>query len=194
MSVRRRPRARGCLSRVPRRGELGVGVSQQLLSRDAARHAGEQYAWSRSLEGQIAKRRLQRRQTFWRSGASTTSERQRASTGHGAQIVAQERRPARSVGASRRSPRVWGISSRPSSHVAATCSLRDPRAIAQSEEAVDAAGAWTHRTRPQRLGKPAHNAGFPQASTATFSFHSEEQEPKTRSRSAGHRPNLRGFS
>ena len=44
---------------------------------------------------------------FWRSGASTTSERRRASTGHGAQTVAQERRLARSVEASRRSPRAW---------------------------------------------------------------------------------------
>ena len=48
------------------------------------RHAGEQYAWPRSHEAQIAKRRLQRRQIFWRSGVSTTSERRRASTGHGA--------------------------------------------------------------------------------------------------------------
>ena len=51
--------------------------------------------------------RLQRRQIFWRSGASTASERRHASTGHGAQTVAQERRLARSVGASRRSPRAW---------------------------------------------------------------------------------------
>jgi len=55
----------------------------------------------------MAKRRLQRRQVFWRSGVSTTSERHRVPTGHGGQTVAQERRLARSVGVSRRSPRVW---------------------------------------------------------------------------------------
>jgi hypothetical protein len=69
--------------------------------------ADEQYAWPRSHDAQIAKRRLHRRQVFWRSGVSTTSERQRAPTGHDGQTVAQERRLARSVGASRRSPRVW---------------------------------------------------------------------------------------
>ena len=56
---------------------------------------------------QIAKGRLHRRHVFWRSGVSTTSERRHASTGHGSQTVAQERRLARSVGASRRSPRAW---------------------------------------------------------------------------------------
>ena len=71
------------------------------------RQVDEQYAWPRSHDAQIAKRRLQCRQVFWRSGVSTTSERQRVPTGHGAQTVAQERRLARSVGASRRSPRVW---------------------------------------------------------------------------------------
>ena len=38
---------------------------------------------------QIAKRRLQRRQVFWRSGVSTTSERRHAPTGHARQTVAQ---------------------------------------------------------------------------------------------------------
>jgi len=33
---------------------------------------------------QIAKSRLQRRHVLWRSGASTTSTRRHASTGHGA--------------------------------------------------------------------------------------------------------------
>jgi len=56
---------------------------------------------------QIANMRLQRRQTFWRSGRSTMSTRRHASTGHGAETVAQERRLARSGEASRRSPRVW---------------------------------------------------------------------------------------
>jgi hypothetical protein len=53
------------------------------VARAAPRHAGEQYAWPRSHEAQIAKSRLQRRQVFWRSGASTTSKQRRASTGHG---------------------------------------------------------------------------------------------------------------
>ena len=66
---------------------------------------GEQYACPRSHDGQIAKRRLQRRQVFWRSGASTMSEPRNTPTGHRAQSVAQGRRLARSVGASTRSPR-----------------------------------------------------------------------------------------
>ena len=55
----------------------------------------------------MAKRRLQSRQRFWRSGVSTMAELQHAPTGHTRQTVAQERRLARSVGVSRRSPRVW---------------------------------------------------------------------------------------
>ena len=48
----------------------------------------------------MAKRRLQCRQVFWRSGRSTASERAgRAPTGQRARTVAQQHRPARSVGA-----------------------------------------------------------------------------------------------
>jgi hypothetical protein len=57
----------------------------------------------------MAKTRLQRRQTLWRSGRSTTSTRRHASTGHGAKTVAQEGRLARSGEASRRSPRAWSF-------------------------------------------------------------------------------------
>ena len=44
---------------------------------------------------------------------------------------------------------------------------------------------WTHRTRPQLLGKPAHNAGFPRASTAILYFvrkktNTRRQEPLRR--------------
>jgi hypothetical protein len=40
---------------------------------------------------------------------------------------------------------------------------------------------WTHRTRPQLLGKPAQNAGFPQASTATLFFvYKKTKNTKTR--------------
>ena len=48
----------------------------------------------------MAKRRLQCRQVFWRSGRSTASERAgQAPTGQPAPTVAQQQRPARSVGA-----------------------------------------------------------------------------------------------
>ena len=48
----------------------------------------------------MAKRRLQCRQVFWRSGRSTASERAgQAPTGQRAPTVAQQQRPARSVGA-----------------------------------------------------------------------------------------------
>lgn len=83
---------------------------------------------------QIAKTRLQRRQTFWRSGPSTMSKQQRASTGHGAQTVAQERRPARSVEASRRSPRAWSFTSRPSS-------LSPPQAVSLQQSSHLRGGA-----------------------------------------------------
>jgi hypothetical protein len=46
------------------------------------RHADEQYTWPRSHDWQIAKRQLHRRQAFWQSGVSTTSERHRAPTRH----------------------------------------------------------------------------------------------------------------
>src|SRR5712692_3362235 len=98
--------------------------------RAAVQQADEQYAWPRSHEAQIAKRRLQRRQVFWRSGVSTTSERHRRPTGHDGQTVAQERRLARSVGASRRSPRVWRSKLQALISFAAARSLRHRRARA----------------------------------------------------------------
>ena len=72
-----------------RAGPMALAGGAHRSRRAAVRHGDEQYAWPRSHDAQIAKRRLQRRQVFWRSGASTMSERRRASTGHGAQIVAQ---------------------------------------------------------------------------------------------------------
>ena len=75
--------------------------------RAAVRHADEQYAWPRSHDGAdreeavaeptgfLAKRRVHD------VGAATRSDWTRPQT------VAQQRRLARSVGASRRSPRVW---------------------------------------------------------------------------------------
>ena len=134
------------------------------------RQADEQYAWPRSHDAQIAKRRLQRRQTFWRSGVSTASARQRVPTGHGAQTVAQERRLARSVGASRRSPRVWRDQLQALTSFAAARSLRDPRAIAQSEEAVDAATPVDAQNAPTGVCKSRTEREIRTAPTALLVF------------------------
>ena len=79
----------------------GGGARLGTIAAGRGCEGGAQYARPRSHEGQIAKRRLQRRQVFWRSGASTMSEPRNAPTGPRAQSVPQERRLARPVGASR---------------------------------------------------------------------------------------------
>lgn len=45
--------------------------------------------------------------------------------------------------------------------------MRPPRACPNRHRLWTLSELWTHRPRPQLLGKPAQNAGFPQASTAT---------------------------
>ena len=148
----------------------GVGARRDIDARRAAvRHAGEQYAWPRSHDAQIAKRRLQRRQIFWRSGASTTSERRRASTGHGAQTVAQERRLARSVGASRRSPRVWRDQLQALTSSAARLSL-PTAARSPTEEAVDAAAPVDAQNASTAAWKSRSEREIPTAPTALFFF------------------------
>lgn len=58
--------------------------------RSARRHLADNKARPRSHVAQIANGQAQRRQVVWRSGASTTSERCRAPTGHPHETVAQE--------------------------------------------------------------------------------------------------------
>ena len=122
------------------------------------RHPGEQYAWPRSHDGQMAKTRLQRRQVFWRSGVSTVSEQRDAPTGHPAQTVAQERRLARSVGASRRSPRVRR-SYTPGPHLVPQPSSAYARYTRRPNQRLwTLPHLWTHRTRPQGACKTAQTA------------------------------------
>ncbi len=137
------------------------------------RQAEEQYACPRSQEGQIANGRLQSRQIFWRSGVSTTSERQGVPTGHGGQTVAQERRLARSVGASRRSPRVWRVklqaltsSTRASAY--AVCAVYDNSPRTTTKRPWTLSQPWTHRTRPPLLGNLAAEREIPTSVHSPF--------------------------
>ena len=75
------------------------------------------------------------------------------------QTVAQERRLARSVGASRRSPRVWRFKLQALTSSAARLSLRAPHA--QAEEAVDADGAMDAQNAPTAPWKTRAERGFP---------------------------------
>jgi hypothetical protein len=53
---------------------------------------------------------------------------------------------------------------------------------------------WTHRTRPQLLGKPARNAGFPRASTAILFFSFRRRRTRRQEhRYDDDRRDLRGF-
>ena len=127
--------------------EPAFRTAAMALARGADRIAGapprdtpvEQYAWPRSHDAQIAKRPLQRRQIFWRSGVSTPSERRRASTGHGGQTVAQERRPARSPSEHRGGHRgSGGINSRPSPHSPQSAAYATTAAPFKPRRAMDA--------------------------------------------------------
>ena len=86
------PHARAIRALVIAMIEAAFGTAPMALARGADRARGAPPCDTPAsntrgrdhTSAQIAKRRLQRRQVFWRSGASTTSERRRASTGHGA--------------------------------------------------------------------------------------------------------------
>ena len=140
------------------------------------RHADEQYAWPRSHDAQIAKRRLQRRQVFWRSGVSTTSERRDVPTGHASQSVAQERRPARFPSEHRGGhPRVWRSKLQALTSSAATCQLTRAARDRPTKRLWTLPPLWTHRTRPQRFGNLAQHARFPQR-PQPLSFSSEKTD------------------
>ena len=109
----------------------------------------------------MAKTRLQRRQIFWRSGVSTTSERRRVPTGHGGQTVAQERRLTRSVGASRRSPRARRYQLQALTSVAAARSVRHDARSPNLKRLWTLTQPWTHRTRPPLLGNLAEEREIP---------------------------------
>ncbi len=82
----------------------------------------------------MANRRLQCRQLFWRNGWSTASEREgRAPTGQPARTVAQQRGPARSVGArgGHEGPASTGPGPHPTSESAPT--LSEPAVACEHE-------------------------------------------------------------
>ena len=97
------------------------------------------------------------------------------------------------VGASRWSPRVWRISSRPSLHSPHRAAYVTRRPGPNRDRPWTLPEPWTHRTRPPLLGKPAQNAGFPQAPTAIlFSVEKKtKNEDKNRYDDSG--ADLRGF-
>ena len=114
-------------------------------------------AWPRSHAAQIAKRRLQRRQVFWRSGVSTASEQRRfAPTGRTAQTVAQQTGRPRRVGA-RGGHEGPEVQSGPSPSVHAAYAITRSQT---SAEAVDGAASVDAQNAPtSRLEN--HRAGFP---------------------------------
>jgi hypothetical protein len=142
------------------------------------RHADEQYAWPRSHAVQIAKRRLQSRHVFWRSGVSTTSERRHTPTGHARQTVAQ-REPTGSVRRSIEAVTEGLEVVAPGPHLVCDWTeLTRPPVDTQVEEAVDADGAMDAQTRPQLLAKPRRR-GFARAPTAIIFFVNGDRNGKT---------------
>ena len=140
---------------------------------------------------QIAKRRLQRRQIFWRSGVSTASEQRRfAPTGRTVQTVAQQTRRPRRVGA-RGGHEGPEVQSGPSPSVSAAY------AISRSQDQCRGRGRCRACGRTERahksLGKP-HRTRFPTPPTA-FLFLPWRRPTKDhrQERPGDHRPDLRGF-
>ena len=107
------------------------------------------------------------------------------------QTMAQQRRLARSVGASRRSPRAWRdqlqvLTSdlpRPSAYATRARSPKPKRLWTLPQR-------WTHRTRPPLLGNLAEEREIPTAPTALFFF---LQKRRTKNTYDDACPDLRGF-
>ena len=169
----------------------GAGARRGRESRRAAvRHADEQYAWPRSHDAQIAKRRLQRRQVFWRSGVSTTSERQRASTGHGA----SNRGTRETTGSVRRSIEAVteGLEvSAPGPHLIRRSAqpTRPPRARS-NPEAMDADAPVDAQNAPTAAWKSRWRTRDSHKRPQPFSFSFQRRKTKNNYDDC---PDLRGF-
>jgi hypothetical protein len=87
------------------------------------------------------------------------------------------------VGASRWSPRVWRDQLQALTALAVARSLRDPRAIAHSKEAVDAAGAVDAQNAPTAPWKTRPERGFP-TSAHSHSLVVEKKTKNTKTRPA----------